>query len=337
MLTKYRATIEDKAALADILGANLHENEPLARHTSFRIGGPADFLARVTDEDTMLAVLKICRSRDIPVLVLGNGTNILISDLGWRGLVIENRLTEVTLHELPDGTALLQAGSGAVLGSVARKVAKDGWSGFEFAATIPGSVGGGVVNNAGAHGGDFSTVMTRVAVATMAGERQILTPAEFELRRQILQPAEMGLAYRHSRWRERVGMAKAASGDTGNELILWAEFHLHQGNKTEIKTHIDEMTNWRRAKQPQEPNAGSIFKNPPAPLPAAGRLIEQAGLKGKQIGGAQISPKHANFVVNMGGATAADVLALISLVKQTVREQSGVELELEVELLGEWE
>jgi UDP-N-acetylmuramate dehydrogenase len=333
---KYQVTQADKVALLEVLKESLHEQEVLAKHTSFRIGGLADFFARVTSEETMLAVLKTCRIRNIPVLLLGNGTNILISDLGWRGLVIENRLTSVVLTELPDGTALLKAGSGAVLGGVARKVAKDGWSGFEFAATIPGSVGGGVVNNAGAHGGDFSQVMTRVAVATMAGERKEYTPADFEVLFRILQPSEMRLAYRHSRWREQVGMHKVPSGDEGNEVILWAEFHLHRGNSTEIKAHIDEMTDWRRAKQPQEPNAGSIFKNPPAPNPAAGRLIEAAGLKGTKVGGAQISPKHANFIVNVGGATAADVMSLIQLVKQKVREQSGVELELEVELLGEW-
>lgn len=336
ILTNYKVTNEDKEALQKVLGTAFKENEPLAKHTSFRIGGPADIFARVSDEETMLAVLKACRLRQIPVLVLGNGTNILISDLGWRGLVIENRLTEVTLTAQPDGSALLRAGSGAVLGGVARKVAKEGWAGFEFATTIPGSVGGGVVNNAGAHGGDFSQVMTRVAVATTAGELRILTPHEFEVSRQILTPEEMKLGYRHSRWRERVGMDKALSGESGNELILWAEFHLQPGSPTALKAHIDEMTNWRRAKQPQEPNAGSIFKNPPAPNPAAGRLIEQAGLKGTRIGGAQISPKHANFIVNMGGASAADVMALIKLVKSKVREQSGIELELEVELLGEW-
>ncbi|HEX2912772.1 MAG TPA: UDP-N-acetylmuramate dehydrogenase [Chloroflexia bacterium] len=322
---KYRVTEEDRAALQAALGEKLKENEPLAKHTSFRIGGPADFYLKVQDEEVMLTALKTCRERQIPVLVLGNGTNILISDKGWRGLVIENRLDNVTLTELGDGRALLKAGSGAVLGGVARKVAKAGWAGFEFASTIPGSVGGGVVNNAGAHGGDFSQVMTRVAVATSSGECKILLPEE------------MDLAYRDSRWREQVGMSKVPIGEPGNELILWAEFELHRGDPVEIKKHIDEMTDWRRAKQPQEPNAGSIFKNPPKPQPAAGFLIEQAELKGTQIGGAQISPKHANFIVNVGGAKAADVMDLIKLVKSEVQAQSGVELELEVELLGEWD
>ena len=248
----------------------------------------------------------------------------MVSDRGWRGLVIENALDSVTLTELDADHAVLKAGSGAVLGSIARKVGKAGWAGLEFAATIPGSVGGGVVNNAGAHGGDFSQVMTRVAVATATGEARIMLPSE------------MGLAYRNSRWREQVGMHKAGLGDPGNELILWAEFALHRGDPVAIKAHIDEMTNWRRAKQPQEPNAGSVFKNPPAPQPAAGFLIEKAGLKGKQIGGAQISPKHANFVVNLGGATAADVLALLNLARQTVAAQTGVVLEPEIELLGDW-
>jgi UDP-N-acetylmuramate dehydrogenase len=309
-----------------LAGQKFVADEPLAKHTSFRIGGKADLFARIDDEDVMVEVLRVCRAESVPILVLGNGTNILIGDGGFRGLVIENHLVDYNLTVLPDDPdkAILKAGSGAVLGAVVRKVAKDGWAGFEFAATIPGSVGGGVVNNAGAHGGDFSQVMTRVAVATSNGEKLILTPEE------------MSLAYRHSRWRKQVGMKKAPFGEQYNELILWAEFLLHKGDPQAIKKHIDEMTVWRREKQPQEPNAGSIFKNPPAPHPAAGKLIQEAGLKGVQIGGAQISPKHANFMVNLGGATAADVLALIELVKREVKAQFGVELELEVELLGEF-
>ncbi len=320
----YRASEADRAALRQALGTELKEAEPLARHVSFRIGGPADFLLKAQDETSVIVTLKLCRERNIPLLIIGNGTNILVSDKGWRGMVIENRLDSVLLTELEDGRAMLKAGSGAVLGGVARKVAKAGWRGLEFAATIPGSVGGGVVNNAGAHGGDFSQVMTRVAVATATGEAKILLPAE------------MDLAYRNSRWRERVGMDKVGLGDPGNELILWAEFSLERGDPASIKQHIDEMTVWRRAKQPQEPNAGSVFKNPPKPHPAAGFLIEQAGLKGSQVGGALISPKHANFIVNAGGATAAEVLALIDLVRQKVYENSQVELELEIELLGDF-
>ena len=320
----YLPTEDDRQTLRTLLGADLRENESLARHVSFRIGGPADFYLKAQDETSVVVALKTCRERNIPILIIGNGTNILISDRGWRGLVIENSLDSVTMTELDADHAVLKAGSGAVLGSIARKVGKAGWAGLEFAATIPGSVGGGVVNNAGAHGGDFSQVMTRVAVATASGESRILLPEQ------------MSLAYRNSRWREQVGMHKPALGDPGNELILWAEFALHRGDPTAIKAHIDEMTNWRRAKQPQEPNAGSVFKNPPPPQPAAGFLIERAGLKGKQIGGAQISPKHANFVVNLGGATAADVLALLNLARYAVKEATGVELEPEIELLGDW-
>lgn len=322
--SKYHVTEADRATLRELLGPMLRENEPLAKHVSFRIGGPADFFVKADDEAIMLAVLKTCRSRNIPLLVIGNGTNILISDKGWRGLVVVNKLYNVTLTEQEDGTALLKAGSGAVLGAVARKIGKEGWAGLEFAATIPGSVGGGVVNNAGAHGGEFSHVLTRVAVATRDGEVHIMLPEE------------MDLAYRDSRWRDQVGMAKEPIGNTGNELILWAEFKLKRGNPSEIKTHIDEMTDWRRAKQPQEPNAGSIFKNPPKPHPAAGYLIEQCELKGAQVGGAQISPRHANFIVNVGGAACEDVLELIRMVREAVQAKFGILLELEVELLGEF-
>lgn len=322
--SKYQASEADRAILRELFGAKLKENEPMSKHVSFRIGGPADFWLKADDEETMLTALKTCRSRAIPLLIIGNGTNILISDKGWRGLVVVNKLDEVTLTEQPDGSALLKAGSGAVLGAVARKIGKAGWTGLEFAATIPGSVGGGVVNNAGAHGGEFSHVLTRVAVATRDGATHIMLPDE------------MDLAYRDSRWRDQVGMNKEPIGNEGNELILWAEFKLQRGDPAHIKAHIDEMTDWRRAKQPQEPNAGSIFKNPPKPHPAAGFLIEQCGLKGTQVGGAQISPKHANFIVNVGGGTSADVLEIIRRVREAVSAKFGVELELEVELLGEF-
>ncbi len=320
----YYATEADRTALKAVLGETLRENEPLARHITYRIGGPADFFFKAQDEAETVALLKICRERNIPILLIGNGSNMLISDKGWRGIAIENRLDKVSLTDLDEERALMKAGAGTLLGNLSRKLAKLGWAGFEFAATIPGSVGGGVVNNAGAHGGEFSQGLTRVAVATAAGECKILLPPDLEM------------AYRASRWRENVGMGKAPLGDPGNELILWAEFMLHRDDPADIKRRIDEMTDWRRAKQPQEPSAGSVFKNPSAPNPAAGSLIEQAGLKGHQIGGAQISPRHANFIVNNGGATAHDVLALVELARRSVRERTGIELELEVELWGEF-
>lgn len=320
---KYRPNDEDRRALRAILGENFKENEPLAKHTSWRIGGPADYFLRATDEAELVVLLKTCRERDIPLLILGNGSNMLVADKGWRGMMVENRLDNSTLTDLGDGRGLLKAGSGALLSSLSRKVAKAGWAGFEFSATIPGSVGGGVVSNAGAHGGDFSQRLTRVAVATASGECKILLPED------------MRMSYRDSRWRDRVGMEKAPIGDPGNELILWAEFLLDRGDPTQIRQRIDEMTDWRRAKQPQEPSGGSVFKNPP--VASSGSLIEQAGLKGHRIGNAQISPRHANFIVNLGGATAQDVLDLIALAQKTVKEQLGVELELEIELLGEFD
>jgi UDP-N-acetylmuramate dehydrogenase len=148
-------------------------------------------------------------------------------------------------------------------------------------------------------------------------------------------PEALELAYRDSRWRERVGNAKVPLGNPGNELILWAEFELHQGDPVAIKQHIDQMTDWRRANQPQEPSGGSVFKNPPGPFGSAGSLIEKAGLKGHRIGGAQISLRHANFIVNLGGAKAQDVIDLINLARQVVKEQFGAEIEPEVEMLGE--
>lgn len=316
---------ETSHPLKALLGPNLKENEPLAKHVTYRVGGPADFFFKAEDEAETVVLLKECRARQIPLLILGNGSNMLVSDKGFRGMVIQNRLDNVTLTDLGEGKGLLKAGSGTLLGGLSRKVAKAGWAGFEFAATIPGSIGGGIVSNAGAHGGDFASVMTRAAVATAAGEIKIFLPSEMEL------------AYRDSRWRDRVGTDKGPLGDPGNELILWAEFELRRDDPAAIKKRIDEMTDWRRAKQPQEPNGGSVFKNPPRPHGSAGQLIEEAGLKGKQIGGAQISPRHANFIVNMGNATASDIMALINLVRDTIKGQHGIELELENELMGEWD
>jgi UDP-N-acetylmuramate dehydrogenase len=321
--SKYQANETDYQALKAVLGENLKETEPIAKHTSWRIGGPADYFLRATDEAELVVLLKTCRTRNIPLLVIGNGSNMLVADKGWRGMVVENRLDKFSLTELGDGRGLLKAGSGALLGALSRRIAKQGWAGFEFAATIPGSVGGGIVSNAGAHGGDFSKILRRVAVATADGECKIFLPEALDL------------AYRDSRWRDKVGNAKVPLGNPGNELILWAEFELHQGDPAAIKQHIDQMTDWRRANQPQEPSGGSVFKNPPGPFGSAGSLIEKAGLKGHRIGGAQISLRHANFIVNLGGAKAQDVIDLINLARQVVKEQFGAEIEPEVEMLGE--
>jgi UDP-N-acetylmuramate dehydrogenase len=324
-VAKYQKNEADLAALKAVLGENLKEDEPIARHTSWRIGGPADYFLRATDEAEVVVLLKTCRSRNIPFLIIGNGSNMLVADKGWRGMVVENRLDAFTINDLGDGRCLLKAGSGALLGALSRRIAKLGWAGFEFAATIPGSVGGGIVSNAGAHGGDFSKVLRRVAVANAHGELDIL-PAE-----------KLELSYRDSRWREQVGNNKVPLGNPGNELILWAEFELQQGDPVAIKQHIDEMTDWRRKHQPQEPSGGSVFKNPPAPFGSAGSLIEKAGLKGHIIGGAQISPRHANFIINRGEGKAQDVIDLINLARKTVKEQFDADIEPEVEMLGEFD
>jgi UDP-N-acetylmuramate dehydrogenase len=323
--SRYQANEADYQALKAVLGEGLKQNEPLAKHTSWRIGGPADYFLRATDEAELVVLLKTCRTRNIPFLVIGNGSNMLVADKGWRGMVVENRLDKFSLTELGEGRALLKAGSGALLGALSRRIAKLGWAGFEFAATIPGSVGGGIVSNAGAHGGDFSKILRRVAAATANAECKIFLPEELEL------------SYRDSRWREKVGNDKVPLGNPGNELILWAEFELHQGDPAAIKQHIDEMTDWRRANQPQEPSGGSVFKNPPQPFGSAGSLIEKAGLKGHRIGGAQISLRHANFIVNLGDAKAQDVIDLINLARRVVKEQFGAEIEPEIEMLGDFD
>ncbi|HID88002.1 MAG TPA: UDP-N-acetylmuramate dehydrogenase [Anaerolineae bacterium] len=287
--------------------------EPMAHHTSFRIGGPADLFVRAGTIERLCQWVRLARQHGVPTFILGHGTNILVSDRGIRGLVIQNDCQAYELREeATNPEAILHAEGGASLPGLAFLMAEMGWAGLEWAIGIPGSVGSAVVNNAGAHGGCVADVLRRVTILTEEGEIAEL-PAH-----------QLALGYRTSRFK----------GQGGREVVLAAEFALHREPVEDLAARMAEYTEFRRRTQPAEPSVGSIFKNPPGDF--AGRLIEQAGLKGRRIGGAEISPVHANFIVNRGGARAADVLALIELARRTVRERFGVELELEIELVGEW-
>ena len=293
----------------DLLGEErVFTGEAMSRHTTFKIGGPADYFL-MPDKDTDVGrIVKICKESAIPYFILGNGSNLLVGDGGYRGAVIQiyKNMSAVTV----EGTEItVQAG--ALLSSVAAAAKNAALTGFEFAGGIPGTMGGAVVMNAGAYGGEMKDVLKEVTVMTAAGEILVL-PAE---------KLEMGY---------RTSLVK-----TKGYLVLSAVIVLEQGNQEAIKARMKELTEQRVSKQPLEfPSAGSAFKRPEGYF--AGKLIMDAGLRGYQTGGAQVSEKHCGFVINKDNATAADVCRLLRDVQDKVKEQFGVTLEPEVKFLGKF-
>lgn len=288
--------------------------EPMSRHTTFRVGGPAEYFVTVDTTGELQEVLQLCKSCKMPWTVLGNGSNVLVSDSGLKGVVLRlgGEFTAYEINEeLCTGTAEAFAGAGVPLSLFAMKLAKRGFTSFEFAAGIPGSVGGAVVMNAGAYGGEIKDCITKAEVVTEDGERKLLSADELQL------------SYRHSILMERSWIVTRA----------WFSFSI--GSKLMILSSIEELNRRRREKQPLElPSAGSTFKRPAGSF--AGKLIMEAGLAGTRIGGAAVSEKHCGFVVNLGNATAADIYALMRHIIMTVEEKSGIRLTPEVKLLGEF-
>ena len=288
--------------------------EPMKNHTTFRVGGPAEYFVTVSETETLQAVIKLCNRAKMPWFVLGNGSNLLVSDAGVKGVVLRlsGKFAECEIKEnIQNGTADAVAGGGMLLSAFAMKLAKKGFSGFEFAAGIPGSVGGAVMMNAGAYGGEIKDCITKAEVVTEDGECRIFSAEELQL------------SYRHSILSEQKGVVTKA----------WFSFPI--GSKLYILSNIELLNRQRREKQPLEyPSAGSTFKRPEGNF--AGKLIMEAGLAGKQIGGAAVSEKHCGFVINKENATAADIYALMQYVIETVEANSGIRLEPEVKLLGEF-
>ena len=282
-------------------------NEPMKKHTSFKIGGPADILVQPQDADALAQALAAARDYEVPVTILGNGSNVLVRDKGIRGLVIKIGNALKTFRQ--DGERLY-FGAGYSLALASRKAWECGLSGMEFAVGIPGSIGGAVYMNAGAYNGEMKCVVESVRVMDMAGKAMELTAEDLQF------------GYRKTSLQQ--------SGYIITEVCL----KMQPGDKDAIKAMMDDFSSRRISKQPLElPSAGSMFKRPPGHF--AGTLIEQAGLKGYTVGGAQVSEKHAGFVVNRGSATAADVLQLIADVRRIVMEKAGVELHPEVLVIGE--
>ena len=284
----------------------LMTDEPMRDHTTFRVGGPADVFV-CPDSEELPVVLRLAKEHQIPVTVIGNGSNLLVSDLGIRGLVIEigNQMDEIAVEG-----PRIRAGAGALLSKVAQIAAGASLGGMEFAAGIPGSIGGAVVMNAGAYGGEIKDIIVSATVLDADGNVQTLTKEELDL------------SYRHSCIMDK------------NYYVMEAEFELCSKPEEEIRSVMAELRQKRLEKQPLEfPSAGSTFKRPEGYF--AGKLIQDAGLRGYQVGDAQVSEKHCGFVINRGNASAADILQLIREVQQKVKETFGVTLETEVRILGE--
>jgi UDP-N-acetylmuramate dehydrogenase len=300
---------EARQRLAALVGERLKVDEPLAAYTTMRVGGPADFLALARTTGEVVALVGAAGELGLPWRIIGRGSNLLVADAGVRGLVIRNTAARIDVR---GGGATVRAEAGLSCAQLAGRTAKLGLSGAEFLAAIPGTIGGAVVQNAGAHGTEIVDVLARVDYLGPDGALGRLSPEQLEAR------------YRWSRFKE----------PPRDRAVLSAEIRLARSTPEAVAAKIAEIRAWRASSQPGEPSAGSIFTNPPGDY--AGRLIEAAGLKGLQVGGAQISLVHANFIVNLGGARAADVAALIERARTTVAERFGVELEPEGERIGDW-
>lgn len=281
---------------------NILVNEPLKNHTTFKVGGPADILVTPTTKEELIECLKL----NIPKFVMGNGSNLIVKDKGIRGLVIKTtKVNNITL----DGN-IIEAEVGAYLGKISIFARENSLTGFEFASGIPGTVGGGVSMNAGAYGGEMKDVVIETTYCDLEGNIYTLNNEEHEF-------------------------GKRKSFFTGKDfVVLSTKIKLNEGNKEEIASKMEELKISRNTKQPVTmPSAGSIFKRPEGHF--AGKLIEDSGLKGYTIGGAQVSTLHAGFIVNIGNATAKDILDLIKYIQEIVIKNYGVELETEVKVVGE--
>ena len=307
MSEKNTCNIYDK--VVDIVGEeNVHTDEPMSRHTTFRIGGNADYFVKPGNADEVAAVIVVCREYNIPYFILGNGSNLLVSDDGYRGMIINimDNMDSVTV----DGR-IITAQAGAMLVRVSVMARDNALTGLEFASGIPGAMGGAVYMNAGAYGGEMKNVVKTVRAIDEYG------------RIYELDSEKMDFSYRHSIVEER------------KLIVLEVTLELEHGSREAIDDRMKELAEARRSKQPLEyPSAGSTFKRPEGYF--AGKLIMDAGLRGYSVGGAQVAEKHCGFVINKGGATASDVVELIRDVQHDVDDKFGVTLEPEVKMLGEF-
>jgi len=294
------------------LGIRTSPDEPMARFTTMRVGGPADLYAAPVNPFELRALVRLVRGRGVPYTLLGRGSNVVIADAGVRGLLIHVRAQG---YEIADDRLVAEAG--LPMAKAATVTAEAGLSGLEFGLAIPGNVGGAVWANAGAHDSDVAAILESALVLGADGTQASLAPAA------------LGLAYRESRFRH-------ASPEGPAEVILGATFRLAPDDPAAIRARLDEIRRWRQAHQPLGiPSAGSVFRNP-AEGPSAGALVDRCGLKGRRIGGAVVSEKHANWILNDRGGSAADVRTLGELVQATVKRETGVALTFEIQFMGDW-
>jgi UDP-N-acetylmuramate dehydrogenase len=291
------------------LGDKVKENVSLAPYTSARIGGPADVLITAESADELARIIKLLNKLEMDYLLLGGGSNVLISDRGVRGVVVLNRAKGVRFHTGDEPS--VTAESGVIFSNLANRCAAKGLAGLEWAATVPGTIGGAVYGNAGAFGGDIAGNLIWAELLTENG-------------REKFTPEQLVYGYRTS-------LLKRCELDA---IVLSAELRLQNSTKEEVTVKLEQFGAHRKTTQPPGASMGSMFKNPNGDY--AGKLIEEASLKGTRIGNVEVSPVHGNFFVNHGVTKAEDVRALIELVMKMVKEKHGVDLELEIELVGEW-
>ena len=288
----------------------IKQNEPMKEHTSLKIGGPAEIFVRVSSVEELKEILKLCKTNKIPLTIVGNGSNILVLDKGIKGIVIKTNLKEIKIKNKENENIEITVDDGVQLGFLAQKLLKEEITGFEELSGIPGTIGGAIVMNAGAHGKEIKDIVTEITAIDYSGNIHIFTneQAKFEYRNSIF--------------------------STGEYIILQVKLLLKKGNKEEIKLKMNEYAQYRKEKQPIEyPSAGSTFKRGTGFVTA--KLIDETGLKGYSIGGAKVSEKHAGFVINTGNATAKDIIELVKYVQDKVYEKFGKKIELEIKILGE--
>ncbi len=297
--------------LHNLFGSRLQENVQIANYTSARVGGVADALLMVRSADELAQAAMALWERDVPFVLLGSGANVIVSDAGIRGVVLLNRAHTVRI-DAEATPPVVWADSGANIGTVARQVALRGLSGLEWAATVPGTVGGAVYGNAGAHGSDIQTNLILADILHRTLGRKFWTNAQmaFEYRSSVLKRSPQ------------------------QSVILAAQFGLEHSSQEQVKAKMEKYAAQRKRTQPPGASTGSVFKNPPGDY--AGRLIEAAGLKGARVGGVEVSSIHANFFINDQNASAKDYHDLIQIVRSKVEQKFGVRLDLEVELVGDW-
>ena len=281
----------------------IYINEPMSKHTSFKIGGPAECLVKIKNSEELKAILKLSQQENIPLTIIGNGSNILVSDDGIKGMVLKIEIDTFFIDE-----ETVKVGSGVKLGFIAQKCLKQAIAGFEFASGIPGTIGGAIRMNAGAHGKEMKDVITEITYMDRNGEIH------------KIQNEEAQFEYRHSMFADK------------DFIILEVEMKLEKGQEEEIQSKMTEYATYRKEKQPIEyPSAGSTFKRGSDFITA--KLIDDCGLKGYQIGGAQISEKHAGFIINKGNATAEDVIKLMEYTKEQIYNKFGKVIEAEIEIV----